>query len=129
MPPMLSPGAGIEQRFPEEILELHLPHAEPAAMRVGGDGIAAHALRADAEREIDAAMRHRIRRLHQRLDPGAADALHEMRRHLDRHARIETDMARQHVGVEARLRDAAGDHRADLLADRPPPARAPRAPP
>ena len=41
----------IEQRFPEEILELDLAHAEAAAMRVGGDRIAAHRLGADAERE------------------------------------------------------------------------------
>ena len=70
--------------------------------------------RADAERDIDAAMRHRVRRLHQHLDAGAAHALHEMRRHLDRHARIEPDMARQHVRIETRLRHVAGDDRADL---------------
>src|SRR6516165_54029 len=43
-------ASGIEQGFPEEVLELDLAHAEAAAMRVGGNGIAAHRFRADAKR-------------------------------------------------------------------------------
>ena len=53
--PMVTLAARIEQRFPQEILELDLPHAEAAAVRVGGDRVAAHRFGADAEREIGAA--------------------------------------------------------------------------
>ena len=42
----------IEQRLPQEILELHRrAETEAGAMRVGRDGIAAHRFRTDAERE------------------------------------------------------------------------------
>ena len=122
-------GCGIEQRFPEKILELDLAHAEAAAMRVGGDRIAAHRFGTDAQRKFGAAERNRIGRLAQDLDAGAADALHHMRRCLDRHAGIEADMARQHVGVEARLRHGAGDDGADILRRDASLARARRAPP
>ena len=59
---------------------------------------------------------HGVGGLDDRLDAGAADALHEQRRDLDRRAGIEPDVARQHVGVEAGLRDGAGGDEADLLA-------------
>ena len=42
----------VEQRLPQEILEFDLAHAKAAAMRVGGDRIAAHRFRADAERDV-----------------------------------------------------------------------------
>ncbi len=67
----------------------------------------------DAERQIDAPGRDRVGRLHEHLDAGAADALHQMRRPLDRHAGIEPDMARRDVGVERGLRHGAGNRRAD----------------
>ena len=56
----------------------------------------------------------RIRRLADDLDARSADALHQMRRHLGRYAGIQTDVARQQEGVEARLRHRAGDHGADV---------------
>ena len=84
-------------------------------MRIGGDGVAAHRLGADAEREIDAAVRDRVGRLHQHFDAGAAYALHHVGRRLDRHAGIEPDVARQHVRIEAGLRHVAGDDRADVV--------------
>ncbi len=108
-------GCGIQERFPEKVLELDLAHAETVARRITRDRIAAHRLRADAQREIDAAMRDRVRRLHDDFDAGAADALDHVRGHFDRHAGIETDMTRQHVGVEARLRHVAGNDDADIF--------------
>ena len=111
-------GGGVEQRLPQKILELDLAHAEAGAVGIGCDRIAAHRFGADAEREIDTAMADRIGRLHDGFDARAADALHEMRRHLDRHAGVEPDVARQHVGVEARLRHVAGDHGADIAGRR-----------
>src|SRR5262245_21522362 len=45
-------GRRVEQRLPQEILELDLAHPKSATMGVGGDRIAAHGFRADAEREI-----------------------------------------------------------------------------
>ena len=107
-------GRRIEQGFPEEILEIDCAHAKPAH-RIGRDRIAAHGFRADAERERDLPVRDEVGRLHQHFDAGAAYPLHHVRRHLDRHIRIEPDMTRQTVGVEARLRHGAGDHGADVL--------------
>ena len=114
----LSHGAacrGVEQRLPQEVPELDLAEAEAGAVAIGGDGIARHRFRADAEHEIALPQRDGVGGLGDELEAGAADALHQDRRRLDRHAGIEPDMARQHVGVEARLRHAAGDHLADML--------------
>jgi hypothetical protein len=107
-------GGRIAQRFPEKILEIDGAHAE-AAHGVGCDRIAAHRFGADAQREPDRLMRDDVRGLDQHLEAGAADSLHHMRGHLDRDAGIESDMAGQAVGIEARLRHRAGDHRADVL--------------
>ena len=107
-------GCRIEQRFKEKILEIDGAHAEPAAHGVGSDRIAAHGLRAHAQREPDLPVRDEIRGLHQHFEAGAAHPLHHVRRHLDRHVRIEPDMARQAVGIEARLRHRAGDDGADV---------------
>ena len=76
--PMVAAAGRVEQRFPEEILELDLPHAEAAAMGIGGDRVAAHGFGADAERQLGAAERDRVGGLHDHLDAGAADALHHM---------------------------------------------------
>ena len=105
----------IEQRLPEEILEFDPAHVEAAAMGVGGDRITAHRFRADAQRGVRAAQRHGVGGLADHLEPGPADALHQMGGHLDRHAGIEADMARQHVGVEARLRHRSADDGSDIL--------------
>ena len=107
-------GGRIEQRFPQEVLEIDRAHAE-AAHGVGGDGVAAHGFGADAQRQLDVLVGDEVGRLHQHLDAGAAHPLHHVRRHLDRHVGIEPDMARQAVGVEARLRHRAGDDGADVL--------------
>ena len=107
-------GGRIEQRFKEKILEIDGAHAEPAAHGVGSHRIAAHGLRAHAQRELDLPVRDEIRRLHQHFEAGAAHPLHHVRRHLDGHVRIEPDMARQAVGIEARLRHGAGDDGADV---------------
>ena len=108
-------GGGITQRFPEEILEVDSSHAEASTHGVGGDRVAAHGLRADAKREPDLFVGDDVRRLDQHFDPGAAHPLHHVRRHLDRHPGIEPDVARQTVGVKARLRHRAGDDSAHIL--------------
>ena len=84
-------------------------------MRVGSDRIAAHRFRADAQNALGAAERRGVCGLGDDLDAGAADALNQQRRRLDRRAAIEADVARQHVGVEARLGHRAADHRVDRL--------------
>ena len=45
--------SGIEQRFPQEILELHLAHAKATAMSKSSDRIAAHGFRTDAKTKFD----------------------------------------------------------------------------
>ena len=107
-------AGGIEQRLPQKILELDAPHGEAAPVRVGGDGIAAHRFRADDQRQRRAPERQSVRGLHQSLDPCAADALHEMGGNLLRHAGIEPDVARQHVGVKTRLGHIARDDHFDI---------------
>ncbi len=97
-------GRRIAKRLPKKILEIDGAHAEAAAHRIGRDRVAAHGLRADAQREPDLLVRDDVCGLHQHFDAGAADPLHHMRRHLDRHSGIEPDMPRQAVGIEARLR-------------------------
>ena len=108
-------GGRIAQRLPKKILEIDRAHAEAAAHAIGDDRVAAHGLGADAKREPDLLVRDDIRGLHQHLEAGAADPLHHVRRHFDRHPRIKTDMPRQAVCVEARLRHRAGDDGADVL--------------
>ena len=114
VPPMVTPGAGSSKASHRKSLNSTCPMRKPRAMGIGDDRIAAHRFGADAQREIGAAERHRVGGLRQHLDAGAADALHVMRGHLDRHAGIKPDMARQNEGVEARLRHAAGDDGADI---------------
>ena len=104
----------VVERLPQEILELDLAHGEAVAVGIGGDRIAAHRLGARRERQVDAAQRHRVGRLGDHLDPGAADALHQMRRRFDGRARIEPDMARRDIGIERGLRHRAGDGGADI---------------
>ena len=100
---------GIEQRFPEEIFEFDLAHAESAAMGEGCDGIAAHGFGADAEREIDFFQGDGVGGLADGFHAGAADALDKVRGTIGGNAGVEADVAREHVGIEAGLRDAAGD--------------------
>jgi len=107
-------GRRIAQRFPQKILEVDRAHAKPAH-RVGSDRIAAHGFRPDTERKPDILVGNEIGGLHQHLEAGAADPLHHVRGHLDRHAGIKPDVARQAVGVEARLRHRAGDDGAHVL--------------
>jgi hypothetical protein len=58
--------------------------------------------------------RDSVSSLHDYLDAGAADALNLIGRDFDRHARVETDVARQHVCIEACLRHRARDHCSDV---------------
>ena len=101
---------GIEKRFPEEILEFDLAHAEAAAMGESRDGIAAHGFGADAEREIDFFQSDGVGSLADGFHAGAADALDEVRGAIGGDAGVKADVAREHVGVEAGLCDAAGDY-------------------
>jgi len=55
-----------------------------AAVRKSSNGIAAHGFRADAKTEFDFFQRDGISSLADRFDAGAADALHEQRRPLNR---------------------------------------------
>ena len=75
---------GVEQRFPQEILELNLPHAKAGAMRIGGDGVATHRFSADTERKAGPLLRNRIGGLAQHFDSSAANALHQVCRDLRR---------------------------------------------
>src|SRR5262249_55272566 len=65
-------GGRVAQRFEEKILEIDAAHAEAVAHGVGGNRVAAHGLRADAQRELDLLVRDKIRRLHQHFEAGAA---------------------------------------------------------
>jgi hypothetical protein len=107
-------GGRIAQRFPQKILEIDRTHAK-SAHGIGSNRVAAHGFGADAQREPDCFVCDNVSGLHQHFDAGAANALHHVRRHLDRHPGIEPDMARQAVGIEARLRHRAGDDGADIL--------------
>ncbi len=108
-------GGGVAQRFQEEVLEVDAAHAEAAAQGVGDHWIAAHRLGADAERQVDIPVGDVVGGLHQHLEAGAADPLHHVCGHLDRHVGIEPDVAWQAVGVEARLRHRPGDDGAHVL--------------
>jgi len=50
-------------------------------------------------RDIDSKL-DGIGSLQNRLDAGAADALHEVGRDADWNSRIERDVARKHIGIE-----------------------------
>ena len=104
----------VVERFPEEILELDLAHGEAVAVRIGGNRIAAHRFTASAQRQFHPTQRDRIRRLRDDFEPGAADALHQMRRSLDRRPRIKPDMAGGDIGIERGLRHRAGNGMADI---------------
>jgi len=54
-----------------------------------------------------------LRRVHDRLDPGAAQPVDEQRGHLDGHARLEADVARRVDRVGARLHHVTEDHVVD----------------
>jgi hypothetical protein len=71
-------------------------------------------LGADAERQIDAVPLDQFRRLRQHLDAGAADALHQVRRVVTRHAGVEADMPGHHVSVEGGLGHGTGDRGSDV---------------
>ena len=108
-------GRGIQQRFPEEIFEFDLAHAETAAVRVGGDGIAAHGFGAYAETEFDFFQGDGVGGLADGFDAGATDTLDEKRGAIEGNAGIEADVTGEDVGVEAGLGYAAGDYCADVL--------------
>ena len=95
--PMRHVGGRIEQRLPEEILELDLRPGgsrRDAYRRRSGCG-SSNSVPTQSASSTRVLGDDSIGRLHQHLDAGAADPLHHMRRHLDRHAGIEPDMARQ----------------------------------
>ena len=107
-------AGGVVEGFPEEVLELDLAHDKAVAVRVGGDGVAAHRLGAGGEREGGAAERDRVGGLGDDFEAGATDALDEVRRRVLRGAGIEADVARGHVGIERGLGHGAGDRGFDV---------------
>ncbi len=106
---------GVERRLPQEVLELDLAHLEAAAVRIGGDRVARHGLGAHAQHRLRLAERELVGRLQDGLETRGAQPLHQQRRHADRHARVEADVARKKERVEARLRHRGRHHGVDLL--------------
>ena len=83
-------------------------------MRVRRNRIPAHRLGTNAEAQINLLQRNRISSLTDRLYPGAANALNQKRGPIDRNARIQSNVPRQHISIETSLRHASGDHGADV---------------
>src|SRR4029077_14369129 len=100
----------IKQRLPQEILELHLPHLESAAMRVCRNRISTHRFGPNAKSKLNLLQSNRIGGLPDRLNSSSANALHQNRRPIDRHPRIKTDVSRQQVSIETSLRHASSNH-------------------
>ncbi|MNE19981.1 hypothetical protein D3C80_1130820 [compost metagenome] len=103
-------GSRVVQGFPEKVLEPdRRPQAKTAPVFIGRDRIARHRLRAHAQ-HLAGATAQLFTGLTQQFKARATDALHRQCRYRLRHATVEADMAWQHVGVEAGLGHAAGEH-------------------
>ena len=108
-------GGRVLQRLPHEILELDWgAELEAGAVLEGGDGVARHALGPRQQRHVDAVAQVQPG-LAEQLEAGAADALYHQRRHVDRHAGVQADVARQHVLKAIAGGHVAGQHGADRL--------------
>src|SRR5271156_1038111 len=90
----------IEERLPQKVLELDFSHAETAAVGVGGDGIAGHRFRADDQGQSGFGELDGIGSLQNRLNAGAAHALHKVSRDFDWNSGIKRDVAREHIGIK-----------------------------
>ena len=75
----------------------------------------AHALDAAGQHEARLAELNQLRAADRRLDARAAQAIDGQRRHVDRHAGLERDVARAVDRVGARLQDVAEDDVVDPL--------------
>ena len=83
-------------------------------MGEGRDGIAAHGFGADTEGEINFFQGDGVGSLADGFHAGATDPLDEMRGAVRGDAGVKADVAREHEGVEAGLRDAASDYRVNV---------------
>src|SRR6185437_16406757 len=106
---------GIEQGFPEKILELHLSHTEAATVGEGSNGIAAHGFHAHAEPKVNLAQRDGVGRLGDGFKTGAANALNQECRAIHGNTGVEANVAGQQVSIEAGWSHAAGDDGADVF--------------
>jgi hypothetical protein len=110
-------GGRVLQRLPHVVLEAHRgAQLEAGAVREGGDRVARHGLGAREQRHVGAAALDLLAGLAEQLKTRAADALRHDGRHLDRHAGVQADVARQKELVEVARRHVAGDDRADVAA-------------
>ena len=108
-------ACGVDQRFHQEVLELHgRAQLEAGAVCVGRNRVARHGLGAHHQRHVGVAQRDLVGCLAKQLKARAADALHQDGGHIQGNARVQTDVARQHKGVEIGLRHGAGDDRAHI---------------
>jgi hypothetical protein len=105
----------VEQCRPQRVFELPLAEAQAVAQPADHVRRLAHALHAAAEDDVRFAELDHLAAARRRLDAGAAQAIHRQRRHLDRHARLQADVARAVDGVGTGLQHVAEHDVIDVL--------------
>ena len=115
----------VGEGLPERVFERALSKAQPLAQPADHVRRLAHALGAAGQHDVGFAEQDHLRAADRRLNAGPAEAIDGERRHVDRHAGFEPDVARAVDRVGARLQHVAEHDVVDLIRARRPSARTP----
>ena len=102
-------AVGVEERRPQVVLELPLAEAQAVSKPADDVRRLAHALGAAGEHDVGLAEQNHLPAADGRLNAGTAQPIDRQRRHFDRHARLQPDVARAVDRVGARLQHVAED--------------------